>query len=221
MRDIVFNDYIYVAMAARWTIALSLIAFGAGGLIGAILVFARISRRRVFRAIATAFVNVVQGTPLLIQLFIWYFGLGIVGANLSPLIAAGAGISVWSSAFFSEIWRGAVVAIPKPQWEASAALGLRRMEQMRYVIVPQAIRAATPPTVGFMVQIVKNTSLAALVGFVELARAAQIINNATFEPFSVFGLVAAIYFLICFPMSLLARALERRSDVGRPAPQSL
>ncbi|MEO8714196.1 MAG: ABC transporter permease subunit, partial [Acetobacteraceae bacterium] len=96
-----------------------------------------------------------------------------------------------------------------------AALALTRLEQLRYVIVPQAIRIAVPPTVGFAVQIIKNTSLAALLGFADLTRVGQLINNVTLQPFPVFGTVAAIYFVLCFPLSLFSRFLEGKLHVGR------
>ena len=132
-----------------------------------------------------------------------------------PLVAAGLSLTIYASAFLAEIWRGCIEAVPRTQWEASDCLGLNRFQQYAYVVLPQAVRIATPPTVGFMVQIVKNTSLASVIGFVELARAGQIVNNSTFEPFAIFVAVGAIYFALCYPLSLAARALERRANAGR------
>ena len=105
--------------------------------------------------------------------------------------------------------------MPKTQWEVSDCIGLNRFQQYAYVVLPQAARLAIPTTVGFMVQIVKNTSLASVVGFVELARAGQIVNNSTFEPFIIFCIVAAIYFAMCYPLSLASRFLERSANAGR------
>jgi polar amino acid transport system permease protein len=105
--------------------------------------------------------------------------------------------------------------VPKPQWEAAECLALTRTQRMVRVIFPQAIKIATPPTVGFMVQIIKNTSLASVVGFVELARSGQIINNSLFQPFIVYLLIAAVYFCLCYPISRLSRTLERRSGFAR------
>src|SRR5580765_7076568 len=123
-------------------------------------------------------------------------GLGILGYKLAPLVAAGLALTLYAAAFLGEIWRGCIEAVPRTQWEASDCLGLDRFQQYVYVVLPQAVRMAIPPTVGFMVQIVKNTSLASVVGFVELTRAGQIVNNSTFEPFIIFCIVAAIYFAI-------------------------
>ena len=132
-----------------------------------------------------------------------------------PLVAAGISFTLYAGAFLGEIWRGCIEAVPKTQWEASDCLGLNRFQQYAYVVLPQAMRIAIPPTVGFMVQIVKNTSLASVIGFVELARAGQIVNNSTFEPFTIFCIVAAIYFALCYPLSLASRHLERKAHAGR------
>jgi len=209
------HDVVFLLQAAEWTVLLSIIAFVGGGLVGAAVALCRISRSWIVRTLAGIYVQVLQGTPLLIQLFIWYFGLSLVGAYLPPIAAAALALTLYSSAFLGEVWRGSIQAIPRAQWEGSASLGLTRLQQLWYVIVPQAVRLATPSTVGFMVQIVKNTSLTALIGFVELARAGQLINNVTFEPLPVFSCIAVLYFLICFPLSALSRRLERRLHVGR------
>lgn len=215
MRDFSLIDVRLLVEAARWTVLLSVLTFLLGGVVAAILTLMRISRLAPLRAFARAYILLLQGTPLLMQIFLAYFGLGLLGIDLPPVAAAAIAFTAYASAFFAEIWRGSVEAIPKPQWEGSASLGLTRLEQMRYVIVPQAARIAIAPTVGFSVQIVKNTSLAAIIGFTDLARAAQLINNVTFQPFIVFGVAAAIYFALCFPLSLLARHLERRLHAGR------
>ncbi|RVU16879.1 amino acid ABC transporter permease [Methylobacterium oryzihabitans] len=206
----------FLVVAAGWTLALSAIAFLGGGLIGFGIALARISDRRWLRAAATAYVQVVQGTPLLILLFMIYFGLAIAGFDQLPaLIAAGAGLTVYASGFLGEIWRGCLESVPRTQWEAAECLALTRWQRLTRVILPQAMRIATAPTVGFLVQIVKNTSLASVVGFVELSQAGKLINNSTFQPFTVFIVVAAFYFIICYPLSAWSRGLERRLNVGR------
>jgi polar amino acid transport system permease protein len=205
----------YLLQAARWTILLSLIAIAGGAVLGLALALARVSKLRVLRALAIVYIQIVQGTPLLILLFLSYFGLSLVGLRLDPLVAAGVSLTFYVGAFLGEIWRGCIEAVPRTQWEASDCLGLNRFQQYAYVILPQAIRIATPPTVGFMVQVVKNTSLASIIGFVELTRAGQIVNNSTFQPFLVFLFVAAIYFAICYPLSVTSRALERKMNAAR------
>jgi polar amino acid transport system permease protein len=205
----------YLIAAAQWTVLLSLLAFAGGALVGLPVALMRVSPNRALRAAAGGYIQLVQGTPLLILLFLTYFGLGILGYKLAPLVAAGLALTLYAAAFLGEIWRGCIEAVPRTQWEASDCLGLDRFQQYAYVILPQAFRMAIPPTVGFMVQIVKNTSLASVVGFVELTRAGQIVNNSTFEPFIIFCIVAAIYFAMCYPLSLASRFLERRANAGR------
>ena len=209
------NHLVYLLEAAKWTVLLSLIAFAGGALVGLPLALLRVSKIRLLRLLASGYIQLIQGTPLLILLFLSYFGLGIMGYKLVPIVAAGLSLTLYAAAFLGEIWRGCIEAVPKTQWEASDCLGLNRFQQYVYVVLPQSLRLAIPPTVGFMVQIVKNTSLASVIGFVELARAGQIVNNSTFEPFAIFTIVGAIYFVLCYPLSLAARALERKTNVGR------
>ena len=204
----------YLIMAAQWTVLLSLVAFAGGALVGLPIALMRVSPSHALRIVASGYIQLIQGTPLLILLFLTYFGLGILGYKLAPLVAAGLALTLYAAAFLGEIWRGCIEAVPRTQWEASDCLGLDRLQLYAYVILPQAFNMAIPPTVGFMVQIVKNTSLASVVGFVELARAGQIVNNSTFEPFIIFCIVAAIYFAMCYPLSLASRFLERRANAG-------
>jgi polar amino acid transport system permease protein len=204
------NHLVFLLQGAGWTLVLSLIAFAGGGLAGFVVALCRISPIAPVRWLATGYVQLVQGTPLLILMFLSYFGLSIVGLTLPALVAAGISMTVYVSAYIGEIWRGCIQAVPRTQWEASECLALSKVQRMRLVVLPQALRIATPPTVGFMVQIVKNTSLASVVGFVELARAGQVVNNSIFEPFLVYMLVAGLYFCLCFPLSWWSRQLERR-----------
>jgi polar amino acid transport system permease protein len=204
-------------LAARWTVALSLIAFVGGGIVGLGATLLRVSKSPFARVAVRVYIEVIQGTPLLMQLFLSFFGLALLGYDVSPLAAASLSLTLYTSAFLAEIWRGCVEAIPKGQWEASSSIGLTYLEQLRYVILPQALVIAVPPTVGFAVQVVKGTALASIIGFIELTKAGTIINNATFRPFLVYGMVAAIYFCLCFPLSIYAKTLERRLDVARKA----
>ncbi len=201
-----------------WTLALSLIAFIGGGIAGFAVALCRVSPVAAVRWSATAYVQLVQGIPLLILMFMTYFGLSIAGWTLSALVAAGIAMTIYVSAYLGEIWRGCIEAVARTQWEAAECLALSRTQRMRLVILPQALRIATPPTVGFMVQIVKNTSLASIVGFVELARAGQVVNNSIFQPFLVYIIVATFYFALCYPLSAWSTRLERRLQVGQPAP---
>ena len=214
MRSFTFNEVLYLIEAARWTVAVTLLAFAGGGLVGLVVMFLKVANSRIARWTAAIYVELFQGTPLLAQLFVVYFGFGLFGYDVSPWIAVSAAFTLWSAAFLGEIWRGCVQAIPRAQWEASASLGLTFLEQVRYVIAPQAARIAVPPTVGFLVQIIKNTSLASVIGFIELTRAGQIVNAATFRPFLVYCTVAVIYFALCYPLTTLSRRLEGKLHVA-------
>ena len=207
----------FLAVGAMWTIVLSLIAFVGGGLAGGVIALCRISPVKAVRWLAIAWIQIIQGTPLLVVLFVCYFGLSIFGLELPALVAAGIAMIVYVSAYLGEIWRGCIEAVPRTQWEAAECLAMSRWQRMRLVILPQALRIATPPTVGFMVQIVKNTSLASIVGFVELARTGQLINNAIFQPFLVYVLIAVFYFVMCYPLSVWSRRLEERLHFGKSA----
>lgn len=210
MRTFGFPEFLFILEAAKWTIALSMIAFTGGALGGLLIALGRTSEMRVLRIVSTGFIQIFQGTPLLLQLFLIFFGAPVLGLDINPWVAAGIALILNSSAFLGEIWRGCIEAIPRGQWEAAEAISLSYVARMRDVILPQAFKIALPPTVGYMVQIIKGTSLAAIIGFAEITRTGQIINNATFQPLIVFSVVAAIYFVLCWPLSLLAARMERR-----------
>jgi polar amino acid transport system permease protein len=202
-------------LAARWTVLLSLVAFVGGGLVGLALLLARLARGPGTAKAVGAYVQVFQGTPLLMQLFLAYFGLALIGIDVSAWFAAALALTLYTSAFLAEIWRGCVAAIPKGQWEAADSLALSFAEKMRHVVGPQALRIAVPPTVGFLVQVIKGTALASVIGFIELTKAGTMITNATFRPFTVYACVALLYFALCWPVSAASRRLERSFRRGR------
>ena len=210
IRDFGFNEFMYILMSVKWTVMLSLIAFSGGAAGGLVIALLRTSGNRWLERLSSLYIQLFQGTPLLMQLFLAYFGGQIIGLDINPWLAASAALAVNTSAFLGEIWRGCIQAVPKGQVEASQALGLSYAHRMRYIVLPQALKIALPPTVGYLVQVIKGTSLASIIGFVELTRAGQIINNATFEPLKVFGVVAGIYFILCWPLSLLSARMEKR-----------
>ena len=214
MRELGSGDILYILGAIRWTLLLSLVAFAGGAAGGVLVALARTGRFRWLRLAAAGFIKVFQGTPLLMQLFLAFFAPGIFGIDVDPWAAAALGLSLHASAFLGEIWRGSIEVVPAGQSEAATSLGLPYWPTMALIVAPQAVRIAIPPTVGFLVQLIKGTSLASIIGFVELTRAAQIINNATFHPFTIFGMVALAYFAICWPLSVYARRMERRLAVA-------
>ncbi|MBF8739525.1 amino acid ABC transporter permease [Pseudomonas guariconensis] len=199
----------------QWTVLLSLVAFVCGGAMGVLMLLARISDNRFLSVSARGYIELFQGTPLLMQLFIVFFGIAMFGVDVSPWAAAAVALTLFTSAFLAEIWRGCVESIPRGQWEASASLALTRGEQLRHVVLPQALRLAVAPTVGFSVQVVKGTAVTSIIGFTELTKTGGMLSNATFEPFLIYGLVSLGYFILCFPLSLGARHLERRLHAAR------
>jgi polar amino acid transport system permease protein len=201
--------------ATRWTVALSVVAFVGGGVVGLFIMMLRISKRKAAQRFAAAYIGLFQGTPLLLQLFIIFFGFPMLGIRIEAWAAAALGLTLYASAFLGEIWRGGVEAVPEGQWDGSAALGLHGVRQMQLVILPQAFGYVRAPTVGFLVQLIKATAVTSIIGFEELLRVSNVINNATFEPLKVYGFVAAIFFLLCSPLTWYARILEKRANATK------
>lgn len=216
MRSFSTADLLSLFAALEWTVVLVALALAFGGPLALALALMRISRFAVMRWLAAAALQLVQGVPLLGLLMFFYFGMPVfLGVEIPALVAVGIAFTVYTAAFLGEIWRGGIQAVKQAQWEASACLGLSIWQQFRYVIAPQAFRIALPPTVGFLVQLIKGTSLASIVGFVELARAGQIASAATFQPLLIYSIVAAIYFATCLPLTLWSRSLEARLNGPR------
>jgi polar amino acid transport system permease protein len=209
-RQFGLNELLMLLSGLQWTAGLTVLAFAGSFALGLLLLILRVARIGVLRWTASGWIQTVQGTPLLGLLFVAFFALPLFGWDVSKWVAATLALSVYGSAFLADIWRGAVEAIPLGQWEASAALGLTRWRQLRQVVLPQAFTIAIPPTVGFLVQLIKNTSLASVIGVVELSREAQLVNGATFAPFLVYGCVCVLYFVLCYPLTAWSRVLEAR-----------
>ena len=208
-------EFVYIVAAIRWTLLLSLVAFIGGGLVGFAIAILRTTQSRILRLLTTGYIQLFQGTPVLMQLFVFYYGLAVLfDMQVDAWPAVALAFTLYAGAFLGEIWRGSIQAIPRTQWEASACLSLDHLQQLRFVILPQAMRISIPPTVGFLVQLIKNTSIAAIIGFVELTRAGQLMVNVTFQPMVVYPLVAALYFALCWPLSLLSRFLEKGIDAN-------
>ncbi|MCX8959237.1 amino acid ABC transporter permease [Erwinia psidii] len=201
-------------LAARWTLLLSLAAFFGGTLVAMPLVMVRLTGRRWPNRLIRAYIELFQGTPLLMQLFLAFFGVALFGIDVSPWTAASLALTFYTSAFLVDIWFGSVRALPKGQWEACRCLGLNFGQTLYRVVLPQALRIAIAPTVGFAVQVIKGTALASIIGFVELTKAGTILNNVTYQPFKVFGLVALGYFLMCYPLSRYSKSLEKKFNAA-------
>lgn len=201
-------------LATKWTILLSLIAFIGGGLTASILLLLRMTKNRFISALIRIYIEIFQGTPLLMQLFLAFFGVSLFGFDIGPWTAASLALTLFTSAFLCEIWTGCLDSVSKGQWEAAKTMGLNYYQSMIHVIIPQSIRLATAPTIGFSVQVIKGTALASIIGFTELTKTGTMLNNATFEPFKVFTIVALLYFLICYPLTRYSKYLERKLSVS-------
>ena len=214
MESIGPNEFFFLMQGLKWTLALTVIGFIGGGVFGLCVSLARVADNAAIQRASTGYIAVFQGTPLLMQLFVVYYGVALAGLNVDAWIAVAIAFTLHASAFLGEIWRGGIQAVPKGQTEAANALGLHYISRMKDVVLPQAFKISLPATIGFLVQLIKGTSLAAIVGFVELSRAGQIVSNQTFRPLTVFAIVGIIYFLICWPLSLWGAGVERRMQAN-------
>ena len=204
------DEFLFLLAGLKWTVALSAVAFVFGCVAGLVVALARTSGFAIIERLTASYIAVFQGTPLLMQLFVVYYGLALIGIQMDAWAAVSVGLTLHASAFLGEIWRGSIEAVPKGQTEAAKALSLGYVSRMKDVVLPQAIRISLPATIGFLVQLIKGTSLASIVGFTELTRAGNIISNQIFQPLTVFGVVGALYFLMCCPLTIYGAHLERK-----------
>jgi polar amino acid transport system permease protein len=200
--------------ATQWTIYLSLTAFVGGGIVGLVMTVLKISPIKPLRVFASMYIWFFQSIPLLMLLFI--LGLGVpvfFSIDVPPWLAASVALTLFTSAYLSEVWRGALQSIPKGQWEGGTAVGMTFSQNLIYIIAPQAIRIAIPSTVGFMIQVIKGTSMAYIINYDDLMRWGKKIANSQLdgaEPFIIFPIVGLFYFALCFPLSCLSKHLEKR-----------
>jgi len=204
------DEFVFLLIGLKWTVVLSAVGFVCGGIAGLGVALARASGNPLLERVTSGYIAVFQGTPLLMQLFVVYYGLALLGLMLDAWVAVAIGLTLHASAYLGELWRGSIEAVPRGQTEAAKALSLRYISRMRDVILPQALRISLPATIGFLVQLIKGTSLASIVGFTELTRAGNIISNQIFQPLTVFGVVGILYFLMCCPLTILGARLERK-----------
>ena len=214
MNSFTLPQFLFLLKGLQWTVALSLIGLSLGAVAGLLIALARTSRFKALKRITGGYIMLFQGTPLLMQLFVTYYGLALIGLKLDPWASVAIGFTLHASAFLGEIWRGSIEAVPRGQTEAANALGVNYLTRMRKIVLPQALRISLPATIGFLVQLIKGTSLAAIVGFNELARSGSIVSNQNFKPLLVYAVVALLYFSMCWPLSLYGSRLERRLATG-------
>jgi len=215
LREFGWQDLEPLFRGALWTIALCMSSGFIGTVVGLVLGLAATSPSRVARWVSTIYVNIVRGIPLLIIIFFAYFGIPLMFPllELSAFATAVIALSVFAAAYMAEIFRGSINAVAKGQSEAAEALGLSYRLRYRYVIMPQAMKIAVPPGIGFLIALVKDSSLVTVIGFIELTRAGTIVSNLTADPITTYSIVAVYYFVICYGISLLGRWYETRAEI--------
>ena len=205
------NRELYVS--GLWaTVLLSLAAIATGTLLGLVVAAVRTSRVPVLAQLARAYLEVFRGTPLLIQMLFIYFGaayLGLVGITVFG--AALLALTLYQGAYIAEIFRAGIEAVPRGQWEAARVLGLPRARTFVSVVLPQTRAIVLPPLVGQYLSLIKDTSIAVVIGYVELVRQGQAVIDRVGDPGTSYIAVAALYFVICYPLSLLVRHMERKA----------
>jgi cystine transport system permease protein len=194
------------------TIPLTIISFIIGIILAVLTALGRISQVKLFQAIARVYVSAIRGTPLLVQLFIIFYGLPNIGVTLDPFISAVIGFSLSVGAYASEIIRAAIISIPKGQWESGYSIGMTYTQALKRIILPQATRVSIPPLSNTFISLVKDTSLASLVLVTEMFRRAQEIASTNYEFLLVYSEAALVYWVICFFLSVLQGFMEKKLD---------
>lgn len=209
--ELIWDSLPLLIAGAGVTIEITAISVGIGFILGLIVSICRLSQLKIIKGIAICYVNILRGTPLLVQIFLIYFALPmIIGQRINPFVAAVAGCSINSGAYVSEIFRAGIQAVDKGQMEAGRSLGLSWMQTMWYIILPQAFRKVIPPLGNEFISMTKETSLVSVIGFEELTRKGQLIIAKTYGSFEIWLTVAAIYLIMTLSIAQLVSYLERR-----------
>jgi cystine transport system permease protein len=209
------NLWPMLAATVTKTLPLTALSFAIGLVIALLVALARLSRFTPLSWLARAYVSVIRGTPLLVQLFIVFFGLGQIGIKLDPYVAAGIAFSLNVGGYAAEIVRASILSVPRGQYEAATVIGMDYWQSMRRVVLPQAARIAVPPLSNTLLSLVKDTSLASLILVPELFREAEVAAALSTEYLALYGLAALYYWVVCYLITLAQGPLERR--LGRYA----
>ncbi|MFK2825849.1 amino acid ABC transporter permease [Bacillus sp. B190/17] len=198
--------------ALQYTLPLTILTFSIGIVIAIFTALARLSTNKILQSIARVYVSVIRGTPLLVQLFILFYGLPTIGITLDPFPSAVIGFSLNVGAYASEIIRAAISSIPKGQWEAAYSIGMSYRQALKRVILPQASRVSIPPLSNTFISLIKDTSLASLILVTEMFRRAQEIAATNYEFLLLYSEAALLYWIICFTLSIIQGRIEARLD---------
>jgi polar amino acid transport system permease protein len=212
---IVLRDFDLLLLGLLNTLKVTAVALACGVPLGLVVALLRLSPSRWLRLPVGLFIEFFRATPPLVQLFWFFFALPILlDVRIDPFEAAVLTLSLQSSAFFAEVFRGGIISIEHSQWEAGRALGMTHAQLLRRVILPQAVKRMIPAFLERVIELMKTTSLVAAISYADLLYQANAISQATFRPLEVFTVAAGLYFAVLFPTSLAVRGLERRLAVS-------
>lgn len=198
-----------LAIGLWLTLKISAVALVGALILGLIAGLGRVSRNVAIHDLATAYVELIRGTPLLVQIFIFYFFIGTV-LSLSAFVAGAAALAVFTGAYIAEIIRGGIESLPRGQAEAARSLGLSQAQALRFVVLPQAVRKTLPALAGQSINLIKDSSLVSVMALTDLTKAGREVVSTSFSPFEVWFTVAALYLVLTGALSYLVRRLERR-----------
>lgn len=209
-----WNHLIPLLRGTGLTIVICLVSAFFGTIIGVFVGMGKKAKSRVIRAICNVYVNIFRGIPLLIILYMVYYAIPIMtGRHISQFAASTISLSIYAGSYIGEIFYGAIDAIPKGQFEASDALGMKSAQKFLRVILPQAVRIMIPSMVTFLIALIKDSSLVSVIGYIDLTRAGRVVSNLTMQPFLTFIVVGLFYFVLCYMLSIVSKKLETRFNV--------
>jgi His/Glu/Gln/Arg/opine family amino acid ABC transporter permease subunit len=212
--SVIAKNLPYLLSGVKFTVALAFLVIVLGTFIGVILGLMRLSKSRLVRYPAAFVIEITRDTPIIMQMFFIFFGLPALGIRLNTFPSAALAMSLFAAGNTAEIVRGAIDSLAMGQFEAAKSLGMNYLQMMVYVIIPQALRRMLPPMMGLFTTLIKDTSLAAIIGAFELTRAGQEIIERTFRSLEIYLVVAALYFIICYPLSYYTRKVEKGRVTG-------
>lgn len=209
------QDWLFLLQGAGVTIALCLQAMFFGIVIGLAVGVGRTAKTRLIAVPASAYVTLLRGTPLLMQLFIIYYCLPLFGINMPKFLSAALGLSFYTGAYVGEIVKAGIQSVDIGQREAARSLGMVPWQEFRHIVLPQALRVIIPPAFGFFIALIKDSSLVSIIGYVELTRASKLVVARTFKPFALYLGAAILYFLICYGLSSFETGYLRKRFTDR------
>jgi polar amino acid transport system permease protein len=210
-----FNQFMLLLRGAQLTLSISILGMLVGSLIGVVFGLFRASKNSVMRNVSRIYVEIFRSSPLIIQLFIIYYGMPILlNKDISAYSTAFIAMTLYTSAYMAEVFKASIEAINITQWESAYSLGLSYPTVAIRIILPQALKIAIPPSIGVLILVIKDSSLASVVGFTELTRMSNIVRAQTFTTFDVYAVAALLYFVICYSISLLGSLLEKRFNIN-------